>query len=107
MINKELWEIVNADKKARERVSDSAELSRRMQIKLDEDRKMLNEKYAEEAKRTINEKTEKQENNLEKMEASYSERFSKTQSAINNLYEKQKNAWISEIVCSITEEDKL
>ena len=104
LIYKELWEIVNADKKARERVSDSSELSKRMQIKLDEDRKMLDEKYAEESERTIKEKTEKQRNTLEKMETSYNERFSKTENAINELYEKKKNAWISEIVCGVTEE---
>lgn len=106
MINKELSEILNADKKARERIYSTAELSEKMQKKLAEDNEMLNQKYADEAAKTIEENKQKQEAILNKAKNSYNERFEKTEAALNALYENKKNAWISEIVRSVTEVDK-
>ena len=106
MINKELSEILNADKKARERIYSSSELSEKTQKKLAEDNEMLNKKYADEAAKTIEENKQRQEAILDKAKNSYNERFKKTEAALNALYENKKNAWISEIVCSVTEVNK-
>ena len=105
MLNKNLSEILNADKKARERISSASELSARIQKKLDEDRVMLEKRYAEESEKEITESREKHERILEEAEKSYNERFEKVSSSLQVLYEKKKNAWISEIICGITEEE--
>ena len=97
MITGELLEIVKADKKARERISGSKELSERMQKKLDEDTAALKEK-------SVKENQAKQLKILEDTEKQFTARFEQTSAAINSLYEKKKNTWISEIVCKVTEQ---
>lgn len=104
MITGELLEIVKADKKARERISGSKELSERMQKKLDEDTAALNEKYSNESEKSVKENQAKQLKILEDTEKQFTARFEKTSAAINSLYEKKKNTWISEIVSKVTEQ---
>lgn len=98
MINNELLEILKADRKARNRVSDSAGAAEHMAERLEKDRIRLEEIYSEKSKAAIEESREKHMKTLQKIEQSYREKTKADETALNALYSKKKNEWVDEIV---------
>lgn len=103
LINNELLEILKADKRARERVSDASEINERMQKHLAEDAVRLEKKYSSDSERAIAESKEKHERTLRKIQELYAEKGDTASQTLKTLYDEKKNAWISEIVRAVTE----
>ena len=106
MINKELSEILNADKKARDKISDSSQITEGIQKKLDEDREILNRRYADESHKIIEENSNKHTKILENSEKQNIELLKKNSDTLNELSKKNMDSWVSAIVSTVTEVEK-
>ena len=103
MINDNLLEIINADKRARERISDSSKFDARSKQMLEEAKARLEEKYDKDAKQKIQASAKEHEKLLELTAETYEIRLRETEKNIEQLTEKKKNEWVSMIIRSVTE----
>ncbi len=102
MINTKLLEIVEADKKARERVAAMSKSSDLAEEKLEKDREALEEKYKSAAEETIAKSARKHEAALESAAASYKKSLAATKAKIDELSGKSKSEWIRRICEDVT-----
>ena len=102
MINKELYQIIEADKNARSRISDASELTNRINVLLEEDKLKFEAKYSKESSKEIEEINKKQQNLIDKSKEEYTKKLEEAKNKIEKLAQDNTNKWIFEIVSNVT-----
>ena len=102
MINKELYQIIEADKNARSRISDASELTNRINVLLEEDKLKFEAKYSKESSKEIEEINKRQQNLIDKSKEDYAMRLEDSKNKIEKLGQENTKKWVSEIVCNVT-----
>ena len=103
LINKELVQIIEAYKTARNKISDADELAKRMNVLLEEDRNKFEKKYAEKSDKETEENSKKQQTLISMSKEEYSKRLEDAKDKIEKLANENTNKWIHEIICSVTQ----
>lgn len=102
MINKELFQIIEADKNARNRISDASELTNRINTLLEQDRIKFEKKYSQESNEKIEEINKNQQNLINKSKEEYAKKLEEAKDKIEKLAQDNTDKWIFEIVCNVT-----
>lgn len=102
MINKNLLEIVQADKEARARVAEAAEASGTIGTRVEDARECFESKYEKQANDRIAGAQKEHEKALAEASLQYKERLAQAEKELTQLYEQKKKHWVEELFDTVT-----
>lgn len=102
LINKNLLEIVQADKEARARVAGAAEATGTIGARVEAAREGFESQYAKQANDRIAGAQKEYEKALAEAGLQYKERLAQAEKELTQLYEQKKKHWVAELFNTVT-----